>query len=944
MIREIVMRNERQLPLLAAVLLLCASACGESDKPVDLTIHVAPEEVDLIVDAGLSRGVSLVATTMQNRRIFLRAEAEGTGLEPVETSSLETYAIVMVRSRSTLEPGTYTGTLVVTACLDEECRDKVSGPPLRIPYTVTVLVPLATPNPVTMTGGHTGADETVTVTLPPGTEEYQASVTAGASWLSVEDPTATGFRLHAARLPRGTYEGAVRIAAGNEVRLVQVRYEAPPLPLVVTPGSVYLTAPAGAFASQRVDVLLPDDAMDFGVSVRSGAWLRVSESSSDGVTVEAFPMPAGVHHASLTITAGRETAVVPVTFGVVPDTAGAHGILTSESSITLTAVPGQPFALTYLGVTPATGTSSVAWRVEFPGVSGWLTVTEESFGFRILASTDTLGPGGYAAWLVLSSGPMVPEVRIPIALTIGPALVRPPDREIAVTASTPVGERFGSVPVQVVGSSTRPTAWTATSDSGWLVLDEPSGLAGEVLVYRVDSWELYSLPPGAERIATVTIAQDPSTIPPTSFVVRLSRKVGAMYSIAPYGQPTGRTNRFVVRGVFTAEDLAGGLDVDGRVPVTATLLNQRALELHVPPLAGDGFLHLVNAMGLSDTTLFLDVGTPGPLPAAFWPIPGEKRGLSYDPLRRAVLVANAGQETLHRYALVGTAWTASQRSIDDLQDLGMTLDGATLLATTQECVLFLDPVTLADSQSVLCPGGLFTSPRSAGIPVTNDERAWLVQPGGGTFPLRPFLYEFRVFPQIPPQYALPYETALSLSRDGERLLVSQIDGLYPVPPVISMDASEGALRGAPYDVPFFRRASQSDDGRRVLLDAARVYDRAFALIGNVEAPGTWLTVGGVLSPDGARAYVLAYPADWEGAGAPHPRIIVYDTSGPPASGPLPGLGSFPVSDYPTCRSAAAGCADVQMVVSPDERTLFIAGNAGVAILPIPGTLDLLPSG
>ena len=102
----------------------------------------------------------------------------------------------------------------------------------------------------------------------------------------------------------------------------------------------------------------------------------------------------------------------------------------------------------------------------------------------------------------------------------------------------------------------------------------------------------------------------------------------------------------------------------------------------------------------------------------------------------------------------------------------------------------------------------------------------------------------------------------------------------------------------------------------------------------------------MLSPDGNRAYVIAYlqgvffeNADNSPPSA-LPRVYVFDTSKRGiTSADLPVLGYFDIAGYPTCRSTAYECVRrSQGVVSPDGKTLFLSGSKNMVIAPIPGTL------
>jgi hypothetical protein len=92
-----------------------------------------------------------------------------------------------------------------------------------------------------------------------------------------------------------------------------------------------------------------------------------------------------------------------------------------------------------------------------------------------------------------------------------------------------------------------------------------------------------------------------------------------------------------------------------------------------------------------------------------------------------------------------------------------------------------------------------------------------------------------------------------------------------------------------------------------------------------------------MSPDGQRAYVLGYVSDYRFTAGVPARVFVLDASAPPVGGTdLPILRTFDVPDHVSCPTDAYGCQyRVQVAVSPDETTLFVLGQQGLLVVPIP---------
>ncbi len=929
--------------VLAAALVLGAIACSEERGDLSLSIELSPGALALTAEQGVSRTATIVATAAgEHPQLHLRARSEGDGLAAVETASFETYALVTIRSSPELAPGTYRGTLVVTACLDEACREPVAGPPLRVPFAVTVLEAIVSPSSLVLSdGGDLPAEAEVSVTLPPGVTEFGVSLFRGSGWLLFSGRTATHFRVLCAAERRGTYEGALRVTIGEEVRLVQVRCTKPPRPLVVDPKALGLWAPSGSSTGSGVSVSLPDDASHFTVQVRAAGWLTANPMAS-GADVVASPMPPGRHEGSLTFTAGDSTVAVPVRYWV-NDPAPAGGeLLAAPSTMTFSTEPGQEMEADYLRITPPAGVDTTEATVEYgPGPRDWLVLTAMGPGYLVEAYAGSLSPGSYTAEVVVAAGTEVPVVRVPVALTVGPGLVRPPDRRhVLAAASTPQDLRGGAI-IETLGVAPG-LRWRATSDTPWLVLDEPAGMANEALVYSIDPARA---PPGIEGVATVTVTADPAIVPAMTFQIRLSRRLGAIRYVTPPVQPADRTSRVLLCGNgFALHDPALPVYVDGVGPVPTTYLSDLQIEVQLPPLpVGRHTIRLARDIEAPGTSAAVDVYSAGALDYGLFPHAGRKNGLTYDPIRSALFVADVDHGVLLRYALKGS--TLAQRSIPGLGDIGLTPDRTTLLATTATHVLSVDPDTLEDRAPSAAPnGGFAVSAPSAGIPIMTNGIAWFTV-GASDFPsLIPFDFVHRVFGRGPP-FRLEQVPFFSTTRDRQRLLLGQPRTL-PNPGIRLFDLADGTFRSAPIDASFFT-ASQSDDGGRVILDGSVVYDRSFAFIGSTAVPPPYRTrepsehgYGAVLSPDGSRAYVLAYTPD----PSTPARLYVFDTSRVPPSGvELPILGSRDLAELPSWFERSSVPPTALLAVSPDDATLFVATNEAVLVLPVAALFEAPPA-
>lgn len=151
---------------------------------------------------------------------------------------------------------------------------------------------------------------------------------------------------------------------------------------------------------------------------------------------------------------------------------------------------------------------------------------------------------------------------------------------------------------------------------------------------------------------------------------------------------------------------------------------------------------------------------------------------------------------------------------------------------------------------------------------------------------------------------------------GSRKLVGS-----PAPPVLQSTASHISNFATGINFSTVSRLSLDQKGQRLLVNAQRVTN----LVSRVEEASLPLSaLAGVLTPDGMRAYTY----DQDGL------IHAYDLSMGQKAGQY-----FPEMGTPIAPSGNPGAGvngqDMQMILSLDGRTLYLAGSLGVAVQPLP---------
>jgi len=623
--------------------------------------------------------------------------------------------------------------------------------------------------------------------------------------------------------------------------------------------------------------------------------------------------------------------------------------------------PPQTVRITTTG--QYTGTLYIAATVSGPGLATTIPIAiAGTTGTADISAASGLAPGTYAGELSLlacsdsacthqlGNSPVV----IAYSVTVNGTLVRPADVVLSVGGDTTAADLSGSVPIAVSGGPA--IGWSASSSAPWLVLASSSGQTGGALNYSIDPTALASLPDGQVSSAQVTLVPTSGgSSAAVSFAVNLDKNLPQITSLAPYVQLTGQTARVILRGsgFSTVASLTSALSIQGATVNSLTLVNDTEVVAQFAPLsAGTHTVSVSNALGestASATVLAMDA----PVYAyAAIPTQGSLRSLAYDPERGSLYAANTTAQEFMSFHYSGGSWTVTSVPATGAYDVGLSLDGRSLLAASGTAtgsgstLQRLDPGTLAPIDSTTLPGGWVPGfdTLGFGIPTTNDARTWL--PTGNLSYVTP--QSLTPIPFTPPSssvrtdfYGGPW---FAISRDGERLLITQSASVAPAPPMLYMNAADGVIRQNPAGLTFSYYFSISETGDRMLFDNTTLRDGSFNLVGAATLPTlagqpSYYAVDGLVTPDGSRVYILAYTDGVYNNPALTPRVFVFDATTPQAN--LAFLGYFDIPDYPGCKPYETGCVSNTLAgaISLDGRTLFFAGEHDLVVVPVPATLS-----
>lgn len=441
-----------------------------------------------------------------------------------------------------------------------------------------------------------------------------------------------------------------------------------------------------------------------------------------------------------------------------------------------------------------------------------------------------------------------------------------------------------------------------------------------------------ALTPGNNQIVNVTYH-----IPP---IVRF---------VAPYVATANIAGTVIIRGQGFQKYSVSGVTFGATAATAFTVVSDTEIQASYPMLTAGNYpvqillapsgatpvlsqanLVAVNAPNYSVTTLAYPAATP------------QVGRLLYDAERQALLVADkAGSEVL-RYPYSGGSWGApAVVSIGSLADIALSTGGQQLLTLTQTALTPLDPVTLAaGSSSTPAPVFAATGTYFKNLAAGNDGNVVVTTGFAGS--INTSLY---VYPSHSPAFNQPASTP-SLdnatpvaSADGSLLVLMQGDAALTTAPAayqylaasVAFSATSASLNQnavAPalsvYTPPATISSTTATPSttRLVLsginasnISVTNVYDANYNLLGTL--PGTTLAVA--VKPDATRAYTFDSTAS---------QILSFDLTATPAGGAFPQVGTG------TSLAGNPG-AGVQMTISPDGGTLFLAGSSQIVIQPSP---------
>ena len=768
-------------------------------------------------------------------------------------------------------------------------------------------------------------------------------------------------------LPPGVHTGSLQLFACRDAQCASQASGSPAtLPYTVTvtrilkvnPQALQLTASSiGLPPTATVVVQLPEGASSFS-AVSSVPWLAVSELTASGFRVTAQPLPPGRYAGEVLVAVGGRTKAVGITYDVPVGTGTGDALLPSARSLSFSAPITGVAAGQALSVTLPAWARDLDARIDYQSGSGWLSALKTSENsYMVTVSTSGLPAGTYQAGISLSAGGLsgTYPVVVPVTFTVGAAnWVIDGSTRFTITGDSTAAALSSDLAISLQGLPSQP--YTASTPTPWLKLSGSGGVTGGApLRISVDTAEMLALPSGRNYTGELVLSASDSRIGTRRFAITLSKSVPTLDYVSPRTRLPGEGGVYTLRGrSFNAiADLGQMLVVSGATPSRVTRVSDTELAIQLPGApSGEVRFSLRNAFVTPAVIPVLSVVPQGTFANAVIPTVGGKSSLVFDAQRQAVYSVNRSTHSLLRFSWNGTGWTTTSVPLQNGDGVALSPDGASLvtIAAPRSIALF-DPQTLEKQASYDAVAVETNINGLSRLAVTNSGRAYFrgstASPGLPYFDLVSREFGANVF-----NGATNFSGGgpwFSMSGDGSRMYVTQTTGVIPALPMLYLDSSNEQLRATPATLSGWYEESQSLRGERFAYGSINFYtvqDRGFATIGTMAPPDArYLARTVVLSPDGTRAYVMAYDQETFQSGSQMPRVYVFDSSTSPASGPeLPLLGYFDLPDFPTCHRNYYECDTRALgTISPDGKTLFFIGDANFVVAPIPA-LTPVPQG
>lgn len=435
--------------------------------------------------------VSATVTGVSSGTLYIKIVSTGPAVASISNVSITGpttgQATVFPASANSLGPGSYSSTITVTACTtDPNCSSgQLIGTPQTINVTYTVPGNFAT-SPGSLyfnyiNGGPLPPAQSISVLGDTGTS-WTAS--ANQSWVTLSSNTGTtpstvNVTVNPAGLQPGTHTGSITFtAAGGLTSTVGVSLTISlPAITVSTATASFSYVRGGATPSPQSVALSGTSGLYWTASATQG-WVNLSSSSGTtpstiSVGVNPGGLPAGIHTATVTFSAGALTASMVVSL-----TVSDPQLNISQTNLTFSGVNGAPFTPQTLNIALTNGATET-WSAT--SSAGWLVLGQSSgttpgtMTVNVNPAIGLLASGSYTATINFTATTAgLPVTRtVNVSLNLARATLSASPSQVTLGGTD--GRNFSAQPVQLtLNTGANAHFWLTTPSAGWVQVS-PSG-------------------------------------------------------------------------------------------------------------------------------------------------------------------------------------------------------------------------------------------------------------------------------------------------------------------------------------------------------------------------------------------------------------------------------------------------------------------------------------
>jgi uncharacterized protein (TIGR03437 family) len=534
---------------------------------------------------------------------------------------------------NTLEPGTYTATIEVSAA-------GASNPSQSIPVTLLVsnspLLQLGTPpQPFNyQIGGTIPAAQTITVGSSSTALAFTSAVSYDAAsgsnqWLTVSPvsgttPATLSLSVNPAKLPAGKYVATVAVtspSAGNATQQFQVVLNVSAQTLLTT-GTGSLTfnfqTSMQAPGAQQVQVGSTGAPITFAAAATTascgGAWLNVVPlSGTTPATLSVSVLAGGIAPPATctgTIKLTSPDAALPASITVLLNVSDKPLLNVVQTGLVFNVKPTSgASAPQFIGITstdPKTPLPYAAVASVGPGQGNWLLlgsgVGSTPGNLAVRVDPGTLSPGSYAGTVVITSPNAPSNYNVPVMLNVLSSVSIVSSPAIVNLVQAPGSSTAVSQPVQIStsnGSALGFNVFTSTSSGGgsWLSAAPAGGTTPGTITVTANSNG--QLSPGVYN-GTVSIQMPGADNTPLNVPVSLTIGTANTFTLAP-------TSLSFTGSVGGPNPAAQTVQVTASAPTTAITVSPSTSAcggkwLAVSPLSGTAPLTLTVSPDMTGVT------------------------------------------------------------------------------------------------------------------------------------------------------------------------------------------------------------------------------------------------------------------------------------------------------------------------------------------------------